>query len=104
MKHFNINDFVNYIKDDEGNKLEFGRLAFYRFDSNDEHQYITMHDSSNGYIPSKNEINTIIIGLTRFLNEFNQDEIDEFNQEVKLEREKQMQEELKEISLIEKKS
>jgi hypothetical protein len=82
MNYFYSNDITDYIIDENNNKLEFDCMQSYGFHASTEHKCIVMQNGSNGYIPPMKEIRTITEGLLKFINSYNQDDIDKFNKKV----------------------
>jgi hypothetical protein len=78
MKYFYSNDLIDYINSDEGKRLEFNKMSCYMLSSVDTNNSIVMIDGGN-HIPSIKELNTFILGLTRFVNTYSQESIDEYN-------------------------
>jgi predicted GIY-YIG superfamily endonuclease len=78
MRYFYESDFDDYITGDTGEKRTFNKRNCYMF-STDENKHSIVITDSNNHIPSIEELKTFIMGLSRFIDTYNQDSINDYN-------------------------
>jgi hypothetical protein len=78
MKYFYESDFDDYINDENGEKRIFNKRNCYMFIADDDNDSIITVDSNN-HVPPIEELKTIILGLIRFINTNNQENVDKYN-------------------------
>jgi predicted GIY-YIG superfamily endonuclease len=99
MKYFYESDFDDYINGDDGEKRVFNKRNCYMFTADDNNNSIVVNDSNN-HIPSMEELKTIMLGLTRFINTYSQESIDDYN--LSVDQHVKKQEEQSKIELTQK--
>jgi hypothetical protein len=100
MRYFYESDFDEYIIDDDGEKRTLNKMNCYTVNADNNKNSLFMIDSNNR-IPSIKELETIILGLTRFIDKYSQENIDDYNLSVAQHVEKQ--EEQSKIETMQKK-
>lgn len=82
MRYYTQEDIEDYIINKEGERISIPKIEFYRFSIDHENNTAIMINNS-GYLPDIKQIKALIHGLSNFVDEYDQENIDAENESIR---------------------